>query len=91
MASFGLCGSAAAVVVSSVYLGYAWRQSEIEASMPIARASAQSRRQLRGDSDEEFLRQEQLSRNRQFFQDGQDKVEAASIVVVGVGGVGASL
>lgn len=34
------------------------------------------------------LRDEQLSRSRQFFDDGQDGIEGAFVIVVGMGGVG---
>lgn len=43
-----------------------------------------------GCADSDELRLEQFSRNRQFFgeEDGQRKIEGASVVVIGVGGVG---
>jgi tRNA A37 threonylcarbamoyladenosine dehydratase len=45
-------------------------------------------RAIRAGAGESALRDEQMSRSRQFFDDGQDRIEGAFVVVVGMGGVG---
>ncbi len=52
-------------------------------------AAEHLRRAIEAGKDVPSLKSEQLSRNRQFFDDdGQDRIERAFVVVVGLGGVG---
>lgn len=88
IAGGALVGLAAGAAAASMY----WRRlagsGAASGTARWAAAASRSTALARGAADA-ALKQEQLSRNRQFFGDaGQDAVESAFVVVVGLGGVG---
>jgi tRNA A37 threonylcarbamoyladenosine dehydratase len=92
----GACGAAVGVLTSLLApLAFAKRgSSAVDPAMHFSDAldcEAQTSldRAIRHGANVASLKAEQLSRNRQFFDDdGQDRIESSFVVVVGLGGVG---
>lgn len=87
----------AAAVLAAVGAGSREKQPATRSADPSAHvldelddvAAEHLSRAIHAGKDVASLKSEQLSRNRQFFDDdGQDRIERAFVVVVGLGGVG---